>query len=98
MKILVVEDSRKTAESLRQGLDENGFAVDVARSGEDGLRLALAGDYDLVVLDVMLPERDGWSVLAELRRAGKQLPVLLLTARDRVADRVKGLDLGADDY
>jgi two-component system copper resistance phosphate regulon response regulator CusR len=68
------------------------FTVDVAEEGEDGLHLAQNGDYDLVVLDVMLPRRDGWSVLAELRRSGKQVPILFLTARDTVEDRVKGLD------
>jgi two-component system copper resistance phosphate regulon response regulator CusR len=98
MKVLIVEDERKTAAYLRRGLGENGFVVDVAGQGEDGLWLARTGEYDLIILDVMLPERDGWSVLAELRRAGKQTPVLLLTARDAVRDRVKGLDLGADDY
>lgn len=98
MKLLVIEDERKTATYLRKGLAENGFAVDVATQGDDGLRLARTGDYDLVILDVMLPGRDGWSVLEELRRAGKQTPVLFLTARDAVPDRVKGLELGADDY
>jgi two-component system copper resistance phosphate regulon response regulator CusR len=98
MRLLVIEDEPKTARYLSQGLAENGFAVDVAGRGEDGLRLARAGDYALLILDVMLPGRDGWSVLAELRRAGKQTPVLFLTARDAVADRVKGLELGADDY
>jgi two-component system copper resistance phosphate regulon response regulator CusR len=98
MKLLVIEDERKTATYLRKGLTENGFAVDVAAQGDDGLRLARTADYDLIVLDVMLPGRDGWSVLEELRRAGKQTPVLFLTARDAVPDRVKGLELGADDY
>lgn len=98
MRILIVEDETKTAAYLKQGLEENSFAVDVARTGEEGLRLALSGDYGLLILDIMLPERDGWSILAELRRAGKQTPVLFLTARDAVQDRVKGLELGADDY
>ena len=98
MRLLVIEDERKTARYLRQGLAENGFEVDVAGRGDDGLRLARAGDYDLLILDVMLPGRDGWSVLTELRRAGKQTPVLFLTARDSVPDRVKGLEAGADDY
>jgi two-component system copper resistance phosphate regulon response regulator CusR len=98
MKLLVIEDERKTAAYLRKGLAENGFAVDAAARGEDGLRLARDGDYDLIILDVMLPGRDGWSVLEELRRAGRQTPVLFLTARDTVHDRVKGLELGADDY
>jgi len=98
VKILVVEDADKTASYLRKGLSENGFTVDVAADGDEGLSLALAGAYDLIVLDVMLPGRDGWSVISELRRAGKDVPVLFLTARDAVLDRVKGLDLGADDY
>ena len=98
MRSLIVEDERKTAAYLRKGLSESGFVVDVANQGDDGLHLALSQDYDLVVLDVMLPERDGWSVLAAIRQAGKQTPVLFLTARDAVPDRVKGLELGADDY
>lgn len=98
MKILIIEDEKKTVAYLRKGLCENGFVVDVASQGEEGLFLACTGHYDLLVLDVMLPERDGWSVIVELRRAGKQTPVLFLTARDAVHDRVKGLELGADDY
>jgi len=98
MKILIIEDEKKTAAYLRKGLGENGFVIDVASQGEEGLFLARTGDYDLLILDVMLPERDGWSLIAELRRAGKQTPVLFLTARDTVHDRVKGLELGADDY
>ncbi|MBI1929791.1 heavy metal response regulator transcription factor [Candidatus Poribacteria bacterium] len=98
MRILIVEDETKTAAYLRKGLSENGFVVDVAAQGEDGLFLARMGNYDLVILDVMLPGRDGWSVIAEIRRCGKQTPVLFLTARDSVHDRVKGLELGADDY
>jgi two-component system, OmpR family, copper resistance phosphate regulon response regulator CusR len=98
VKILVVEDEKKTAAYLRRGLTENGFAVDVARQGEEGLQRALAGGYDLLILDVMLPQRDGWSIVAELARLGQQTPVLFLSARDAVVDRVKGLELGADDY
>jgi two-component system copper resistance phosphate regulon response regulator CusR len=98
MKLLVIEDEKKTAAFLRRGLLENHFEVDVVREGEEGLQQALAGEYDLLLVDVMLPGRDGWSILAELRRAGKQVPVLFLTARDAVLDRVKGLELGADDY
>ncbi len=98
MKILVIEDERKTAAYLRKGLAENGFTVDLTDLGDDGLHLALTGAYDLIILDVMLPQRDGWSVLTELRRAGSTTPVLFLTARDAIADRVKGLELGADDY
>ncbi len=95
---LIVEDESKTAAYLQKGLRENGFVVDVTNQGEDGLYLAQTRDYDLVILDVMLPERDGWSIISEIRRSGRKLPVLFLTARDSVQDRVKGLDLGADDY
>jgi two-component system copper resistance phosphate regulon response regulator CusR len=98
MKILLVEDEKKTAAYLRKGFTENGLAVDVAGEGDRGLQLALAGEYSLIILDVMLPQRDGWSVLAELRRVGRTTPVLFLTARDAIRDRVKGLELGADDY
>ncbi len=98
MKILIVEDEPKTGEYLRQGLSEAGFVVDLARDGLDGLHLAQTGDYDLVVLDVMLPGLDGWGVLQNLRRGGREMPVLFLTARDEVEDRVRGLELGADDY
>jgi len=98
MKILIVEDQQKTGDYLRQGLSEAGFVVDLARDGMDGLHLALNEAYDLVVLDVMLPRLDGWQVLEAMRRAGKDVPVLFLTARDEVTDRVKGLELGADDY
>ncbi|WP_263771429.1 heavy metal response regulator transcription factor [Propionivibrio soli] len=98
MKILVVEDEAKTGSYLKQGLAEAGFVVDLARDGEDGLHDALTVDYDLVILDVMLPRLDGWSVLRGIRAAGKGIPVLFLTARDHVDDRVHGLELGADDY
>lgn len=98
MRILVVEDERKAAAYLAKGLGENGFDVEVAAAGDEGLRRARAADFDLIILDVMLPRLDGWGVLAALRQSGKQTPVLFLTARDAVADRVKGLDLGADDY
>ncbi len=98
MKILVVEDEEKTAAYLRKGLTEQGFVVDVCEQGDDGLFTARIAGYDLIILDVMLPERDGWFVLTELRRTGNTTPVLFLTARDTVQDRVKGLELGADDY
>ncbi|MDQ8154614.1 MAG: heavy metal response regulator transcription factor [Gemmatimonadota bacterium] len=98
MRILVVEDERKAAEYLHRGLTESGFVVDVAYNGDDGLHLALEEPYDLVILDVGLPRRDGWQVLASMRRAGRQTPVLFLTARDAVSDRVRGLEEGADDY
>lgn len=98
MKVLIVEDELKTGDYLRQGLVEAGFVADLARTGPDGLHLALTGDYDLLVLDVMLPGLNGWQILQSLRRSGNALPVLFLTARDQVEDRVKGLELGADDY
>ena len=97
MRLLIIEDEPKTGAYLRKGLVESGFIVDLARTGTDGLHLALERDYDLILLDVMLPEMDGWTVLFELR-VHKQTPVLLLTARDGVQDRVRGLNLGADDY
>ncbi len=98
MKILIVEDEQKTGDYLKQGLSEAGFVADLARDGVDGLHLALTGDYDLALLDVMLPKLDGWEVLRQIRHNGKHLPVLFLTARDQVEDRVKGLEFGADDY
>lgn len=98
MRILIVEDEKKTAAYLHKGLTEHGFIVDVGIDGEQGLLLATTIEYDLIILDVMVPLRDGWSVLKELRRGGKQTPVLFLTARDTIDDRVKGLELGADDY
>ncbi len=98
MKILVVEDETKTGDYLRKGLVEAGFVVDLARDGVEGLHLGESGDYDLAILDVMLPKLDGWQVLASLRRTKRELPVLFLTARNQVDDRVKGLELGADDY
>ena len=98
MKILIVEDEPKTGDYLKQGLVEAGFVVDLARDGLDGLHLGQTEDYDLAILDVMLPGIDGWTVLAGLRKAGKETPVLFLSARDHVDDRVKGLELGADDY
>lgn len=98
MKILIVEDEQKTGDYLKQGLSEAGFTVDLARDGQDGLHLASTGDYDLVVLDVMLPGLNGWQVLQRIRQGGGSMPVLFLTARDQIEDRVKGLELGADDY
>ena len=98
MRILIVEDEVKTGAYLRKGLAENGFVVDLADTGRLGLELATSGKHDLVVLDVVLPQCDGWTILSRMRGNQQQTPVLFLTARDSVADRVKGLDLGADDY
>lgn len=98
MRILIIEDEVKTAGYLKKGFSESGFVSVVAEDGEDGLRRALADDFDIIILDVMLPKRDGWSVINEMRRRGKETPVIMLTARDSVADRVRGLELGVDDY
>ncbi len=98
MKLLLVEDEVKTGEYVRQGLAESGFVVDLVRTGLDGHHLALTGSYDLIILDVMLPDVDGWHIVRALREARSSVPVLFLTARDSVDDRVKGLELGADDY
>ena len=98
MKILVVEDEHKTGDYLKQGLVEAGFVVDLMRDGRDGLHCALTDSHDVIVLDVMLPGMDGWEVLRAIRAAGREVPVLFLTARDEVDDRVRGLELGADDY
>lgn len=98
MKLLVVEDEVKIGDYLCQGLTESGFVVDLARTGLDGHHLALTGDYDLIILDVMLPDVDGWRIVQAIRNAKISTPVLFLTARDSVEDRVKGLELGADDY
>lgn len=97
MKVLIIEDETKAGDYLRKGLGENGFVVDLANNGRDGLHLALTGEYDIIVLDVMLPAKDGWQVLQELRLS-RQTPVIFLTAKDKVEDKVKGLELGADDY
>lgn len=98
MKVLLVEDDQNTVLYLVQGLTENGFIVDVAGRGEEALHLARANQYDVIVLDVMLPGGDGWYVVQELRKGSSRVPVLFLTARDSVEDRVRGLELGADDY
>src|SRR5437762_13034832 len=97
-RILVIEDENKTAAFLSKGLREAGFAVDVACDGEKGLEQARATKFNLLIVDVMLPHKDGWDIVAELRRDGMRTPILFLTARDSVRDRVKGLELGADDY
>jgi two-component system copper resistance phosphate regulon response regulator CusR len=96
--VLVVEDDSKLAAVLRQGLKEHGFVVDVARDGERGLEMALATDYEAILLDVMLPGRNGFDLLRQLRGRGRSAPVLVLSARSAVDDRIRGLDLGADDY
>ncbi|TWC15751.1 MULTISPECIES: heavy metal response regulator transcription factor [unclassified Pseudomonas] len=98
MKLLIVEDQTKTGQYLRQGLGEAGFNADLVTDGVSGQQLALSGDYALLILDVMLPGRDGWQILQAVRAAGLDTPVLFLTARDAVQDRVHGLELGADDY
>ncbi len=98
MRILVVEDQKKIAEFIRKGLEEHGFRVEVCRTGEDGIDRARAEPFDAMVLDIMLPGRDGLSVLRELRDRRVAMPVILLTARDGLEERVEGLNLGADDY
>jgi len=98
MRILVIEDETKTAKFLKKGLSEAGFVVDVARDGLEGLHLAQEMDFDLLILDVMLPSLDGWQILTRLRHAGRRALVLFLTARDAVHERVRGFELGADDY
>ncbi len=98
MKLLIIEDEAKTAAYLKKGLSEQGSIVDTSENGDLGLELMQQADYDLIILDVMLPGRDGWAVLSRFRSLGSQIPVLMLTARDAVEDRVKGLNLGADDY
>jgi two-component system copper resistance phosphate regulon response regulator CusR len=98
MKLLVAEDEPKMGAYLQQGLSEAGFSVDRVTTGSDAVEQALGEPYDLLILDVMMPGLDGWEVLRRVRAAGKQMPVLFLTARDGVEDRVKGLELGADDY
>jgi two-component system, OmpR family, copper resistance phosphate regulon response regulator CusR len=98
MRILVVEDEKKTAAFLAKGLREAGFAVEVAPDGETGLEQSRAKKFDLLIVDIMLPRKDGWELVAELRRVRVRTPILFLTARDSVRDRVKGLELGADDY
>jgi two-component system copper resistance phosphate regulon response regulator CusR len=98
MKILIIEDETKTAKFLKKGLSEAGYVVDVAADGLQGLHLALEFCVDLIILDVMIPALDGWEVLARMRQAGRQTLVLVLTARDTVHERVRGFELGADDY
>lgn len=98
MRILVVEDDRKTGTFVQKGLREQGMVVDLAEDGESGLCLAQTVQYDMAIVDVMLPKLNGWSIVNSIRESGSHMPVLFLTARDQVPDRVKGLELGADDY
>ncbi len=98
MRILVVEDEKKVAEFIRRGLREEGYAVDMADNGDEGLYMATGSDYDLILLDIMLPGKDGFQVCESIRSHGLDTPVLILTARDGLRDKVKGLDCGADDY
>ena len=97
MALLVIEDDQKTGEYLKKGFQEAGYSVDVARNGIDGLHLALEGEYELIILDVMMPVMDGWTLISALR-AKSDVPVIFLTAKDRLDDKLKGLQLGADDY
>src|SRR3954471_19380443 len=98
MRILLIEDEAKAAAFLAKGLREADFTVEIARDGETGLELARKEKFDLLIVDVMLPKKDGWQVVEQLRSEGSKAPILFLTARDSVPDRVKGLELGADDY
>ncbi len=98
VRILVVEDNKLTSDYIQKGLAERGHIVDIADNGEDGFYLAASEPYDLIILDVMLPQKSGWSIIKDLRKQNNETPVIFLTARDAVPDRIKGLDLGADDY
>jgi two-component system copper resistance phosphate regulon response regulator CusR len=98
MRILLIEDEKKAGAFLKKGLEENGFSVDLAADGEQGVAAARSEEYDLLIVDVLLPGKDGWQVVSEFREQNKKTPILFLTARDSVRDRVKGFDLGADDY
>lgn len=98
MRILVVEDEKKLATYIKKGLEENHFAVDVSHDGEEGLFMLDTNEYDLVVLDILLPKKNGLEILQQVRKNGKDMPILLLTAKDAVEDKARGLDLGADDY
>ncbi len=98
MKILIVEDEIKTGDYIHQGLSEAGYVVDLIRNGLDGYHMALTETYNLIILDVMLPDIDGWRIMEALREKKSSTPVMFLTARDSIEDRVKGLELGADDY
>lgn len=98
MRILLIEDETGIASLIREGMEEANHSVDVARDGQTGLEMALERTYHLIILDLMLPRRDGWSVCEELRARRDRVPILMLTARDTVEDKIRGLDMGADDY
>ena len=98
MRILVVEDNKRLSDSLRRTLEDDGYAIDIAYDGLDGEEMALMGTYDVIILDIMLPEKDGLSVCRDIRNQRINTPVLMLTARDALDDRVSGLDNGPDDY
>src|SRR5215469_9342802 len=98
MRILLVEDHKDAAEMLRQGLREQGYAVDLAADGNEADFKLFVNHYDLIVLDLMLPSKNGFALCRDLRAAGNRVPILILSARDGVEDRIRGLDLGADDY
>ena len=98
MRILIIEDEKKVAGFIKKGLEEETYAIDVAHDGEEGLHLGSEGQYDLIILDIMLPKVDGLEILSQLRNQGSDVPILLLTAKDAVDDRVTGLNKGADDY
>lgn len=98
MKVLIIEDDRAVVEALKEGLEDESYAVDVAYDGDEGLRTALALEYDVIILDVMMPEKNGYEVCQELRKEGVTTPILMLTAKDQTVDVVRGLDTGADDY
>ena len=98
MRILLIEDEQKTGDYLKQGLSEAGYITDWVTDGFTGKQYALSEEYDVIIMDVMLPGMDGWHIIEAVRKSGKNMPILFLTARDQIEDRVKGLDLGADDY
>jgi len=98
MRILLVEDEQKTGDYLKQGLSEAGYITDWVTDGLTGKHQALSEEYDLIILDVMLPKLDGWNIINDIRKSGKSMPILFLSARDQIDDRVKGLELGADDF
>ena len=98
MRILIIEDEKRLAGFIKKGLEEQHYIVDITYNGEDGEYLALTNDYDLIILDILLPKQDGWKTCENIRKSGFDIPIIMLTALDDVSDRVKGLDYGADDY